>query len=439
MTGHSEPPRVIWSASQRHGALALLCLVGIFNMMDRQIMAILLEPIRKEFGASDTQMGLLTGTTFALFYVAASFPLARAADRYRRGRLLGVVLGFWSLMTLLGGLATSFTTLLLTRIGVAVGEAGSSPASFAMIPDLYPLRNRAKAMSLYMASLSVGTGVAVMVGGWLAENFGWRMALIAAGAPGMLLAVLIWFALAEPPRGMSDPLPAERADTRYGFVDTLRVLWASPTFVCCLLLVSFGALTGYGVMTWGATFLMRVHGLSPAETGLIFGSVSMLALVAGQIFTGVVADWAGRRDIRAYLWCAAAVCALALPFGLLFVLAGQWWLAMVGFALHAFFLGSHSMCAYTISQSVLPPRTRGTASMIISLGATIFGFGFAPLIVGVSNDLLEPIHGVFAIRYSIVIILAFLLVCVISALAGTIWVRREYATLNQLNQQGERT
>ncbi len=432
MTGNPEAASVIWSPAQRHGALALLCLVGVFNMMDRQIMAILLEPIRKEFGASDTQMGLLTGTAFALFYVAASIPLARAADRFQRGRLLGVVLGFWSVMTLLGGVATSFTTLLLTRIGVAVGEAGSSPASFAMVPDLYPLRHRAKAMSIYIASMSVGSGVAVVLGGWLAENFGWRMALVAAGAPGILLAVLIWFALAEPPRGMSDPLPATRADARYGFLETLQILRRSPTFLCCMTLVSFGAVTGYGVMTWGATFLMRVHGLSPAETGFIFGSVSMLALVAGQIFTGVVADWAGRRDIRAYLWCAAAGCALALPFGLVFVLAGQWWLAMAGFGLHAFFLGSHSMCAYTISQSVLPPRTRGTASMIISLGATIFGFGFAPLIVGVSNDLLEPIHGAFAIRYSIMIILAFLLVCVLAALLGTIWVRREYATLNQV-------
>lgn len=434
MTGNPEAVRITWSPAQRHGALALLCLVGMFNMMDRQIMAILLEPIRKEFGASDTQMGLLTGTTFALFYVAASFPLARAADRYRRGRLLGAVLGFWSLMTLLGGLATSFTTLLLTRIGVAVGEAGSSPASFAMVPDLYPLRHRAKAMSLYMASMSVGTGVSVLVGGWLAQEFGWRVALIAAGAPGILLAILIWFALAEPPRGMSDPLPAEAADTRYGLMETLRVLWASPTFLCCVTLVSFGAVTGYGIMTWGATFLMRVHGLSPAETGLIFGTTSMAALVAGQIFTGMVADWAGRRDIRAYLWCAAAACALALPFGLLFVLAGQWWMAMIGFGLHAFFLGSHSMCAYTISQSVLPPRTRGTASMIISLWSTIFGFGFAPLIVGVSNDALAPTYGDLSIRYSIIIILAFLLVCVIAALLGTIWVKREY---EKLNQQGE--
>ena len=199
MTGNPEAVRIMWSPAQRHGALALLCLVGMFNMMDRQIMAILLEPIRKEFGASDTQMGLLTGTTFALFYVAASFPLARAADRYQRGKLLGAVLGFWSLMTLLGGLATSFTTLLLTRIGVAVGEAGSSPASFAMVPDLYPLRHRAKAMSLYMASMSVGTGVSVLVGGWLAQHHG-NVSVFVFG----LVLVALWLLVAA---GMKAPAP----------------------------------------------------------------------------------------------------------------------------------------------------------------------------------------------------------------------------------------
>jgi MFS family permease len=240
---------------------------------------------------------------------------------------------------------------------------------------------------------------------------------------------------------MSDPLPADRADTRFGFVETLRVLWASRTFRCCALLVAFGSVPGYGMMVWGATFLMRVHGLSPAETGFIFGTVSMTALVVGQLFAGIVADWAGRRDIRAYLWCAAAGCGIALPFGLLFVGADSLWLAMIGFALQSFFLGSHSMCAYTISQSVVPPRTRGTASMIISLGATILGFGVAPLIIGISNDWLEPLHGVFSIRYSLVIVLSFLVLSVISSLVGTIWVRSEYDALHQapVDSEGEQS
>jgi MFS family permease len=422
--------RLIWTGPQRHYALALLCLVAIFNLMDRQIMAILLEPIRKEFGASDTQMGLLTGTVFAAFYALASIPLARAADRYPRGMVIGAVLGFWSVMTMLGGLAASFTMLVLTRIGVALGEAGSSPASYAMVADLYPLRNRAKALSFYVGASSVGMGSAVLLGGWLAENFGWRTALVAVGLPGILLALVVWFTLYEPRRGMSDPLPADLADTHYSFGEALKVLWASRTYRCCVLIMGFGGAAGFGVLTWGPTFLMRVHGLSATQTGAVFGAVSIGSLVLGQLATGVIADWAGRRDLRAYMWCAAAGSALAIPCGLLFVAAGDWRLAMIGFGLQAFFQGSHSMCAFAIGQSVVPPRTRGTASMIATLASTLFGMGLAPLFIGVSNDLLAPIYGLTSIRYSLGAMLIFPGLLAVVALLAAIWVRDDYARLN---------
>lgn len=429
--------RLIWTGPQRHFALSLLCLVAIFNLMDRQIMAILLEPIRKEFGASDTQMGLLTGTVFASFYLIASIPLARAADRFPRGMVIGAVLGFWSVMTMLGGLAASFTMLVLTRIGVALGEAGSSPASYAMVADLYPLKNRGKALSLYVGASSVGMGGAVILGGWLAQNFGWRTALIAVGLPGILLALVVWFFLYEPRRGMSDPLPADLADTHYSFGEALKALWASRTYRCCVLIMGFGGAAGFGVLTWGPTFLIRVHGLSTAETGAIFGIVSIVSLVAGQLATGLIADWAGGRDIRAYMWCAAAGSALAVPFGLLFVVAGDWRFAMVGFALQSFCQGSHSLCAFAIGQSVVPPRTRGTASMIATLASTLFGMGLAPLIVGISNDALAPTFGDHAIRYSLAVMLIFPALLAVTAMLATIWLRGDYAALNQMGGEDD--
>ncbi len=421
-----------WTAAQRHGAMLLVCLVAVFNLVDRQIMTILLEPIKIEFGASDTSMGMLTGGIFAFFYAVASIPLARLADRFPRKAVIGGSLAVWSVLTSLGGLSTSFAQLALTRLGVAVGEAGSASPTYSILADLYELKHRAKAFSCYSAATSIGIGGAVVVGGWLVDEIGWRMTLVAVGAPGVLLSVIILLVLREPTRGMADNLAEAEADHLYGFGETIRHLFTIRTFPYIMAICGLGGTAGYGLLMWGPTFLIRTHGMSPGDVGTYFGTVSILALVLGQLTTGVVLDIAARRDLRAYMWFAATGLLLAIPFGLIFTLAESWWVSIIGYGILSFLISPHNMCGTVIAQTLAPPRMRATAAMILGLGTALLGTGFGPLFVGVVNDLLIPRFGPLAIRYSLSIVLLFFSLSAVSALIAARFVRTDHARLMAL-------
>ena len=420
---------VQWTTGRRSVAMALLCAVGLFNLVDRQVMTILLEPIKKEFGASDTEMGLLTGSVFALCYGFASVPLARLADKYPRSLVICFSLGAWSLLTACGGLAGSFLQLAGTRMGVAIGEAGSGPATYSIMADLFSLRNRAKAFAAYAVATSIGIGAAVMVGGWLVGAVGWRMTLFAMGLPGLILSLLIFFLLRDPVRGMADPHPAPEEDQSYQFVEVLGYLWRVPSYRYAVLVAGFAGCTGYGLLFWGPTFMMRTHGLSSTQAGVYFGSVSIFALVLGQIVTSTLLDIAARHDMRAYMWFAAAGCATAIPFGLVFTLSADWRIALAGFGLLSFCISTNNLGAVIIGQTLVPPRMRATSSMILSLATLIFGSGVAPLLIGGTNDILRPYWGDLAIRYSLSLALVFLALATVAALAAARTIRADYAQL----------
>lgn len=405
--------------------MALLCLVGTFNLIDRQVITILLEPIRREFGASDTVMGLMTGSAFALLYGLASIPLARMADRYPRRLVIAACLGLWSLLTMAGGLAGSILILAATRLGVAIGESGSGPATYSVMADLYGRHSRAKAFAAYAGSTSIGIGMAVIVGGWLNDAIGWRLTLVAVGAPGLVLALLVLFAFKEPARGMGDDNASAGADQSYSFGETLRYLWYLRPFRYGVLVAGFGGATGYGMLFWGPTFLIRVHGLAPAQAGLYFGATSIAALVIGQIVSGILMDIAARKDLRAYMWFAAGGCLLAVPFGLLFTFASDWRIAIMGFGLLSFFISSHNMGSVVIAQTMTPPRMRATATMIVSLATLLFGSGIAPVVIGAVSDLLKGTEGDLAIRYSVSSALGFLLFASLSAVIAARWLRAD--------------
>ncbi len=403
--------------------MALLCSVGAFNLIDRQVITILLEPIRREFGASDTVMGLMTGSAFALLYGLASIPLARMADRYPRRLVIAACLGLWSLLTMAGGLAGSILILAATRLGVAIGESGSGPATYSVMADLYGRHSRAKAFAAYAGSTSIGIGMAVIVGGLLNDTIGWRLTLVAVGAPGLLLALLVLFVFKEPARGMGDDNASAGADQSYSFGETLRYLWDLRPFRYGVLVAGFGGATGYGMLFWGPTFLIRVHGLAPAQAGLYFGATSIAALVIGQIVSGILMDIAARKDQRAYMWFAAGGCLLAVPFGLLFTFASDWRIAIMGFGLLSFFISSHNMGSVVIAQTMTPPRMRATATMIVSLATLLFGSGIAPVVIGAVSDLLKGTEGDLAIRYSVSSALGFLLFASVSAMIAARWLR----------------
>jgi MFS family permease len=392
-----------WSSTRRVYILLLICVVQAFNLVDRQIITILIEPIKAEFGASDTAMGLLTGLVFAGFYSAASIPIARAADLTPRRTVIALSLAFWSLMTSLGAFAQSFWQLALTRVGVAVGEAGAGPASYSMVGDLFPLRNRASAMALMAAFGSVGIGFGVFLGGWLQETFDWRTAFLLVGTPGILLAVLMRLTVREPPRGLSDP--SRSSDEIPTYRQTLRTLWGLKSYRYVVLALAGCSITGYATHGWGPTFFIRVHGLTPTETGVMYGATTAGALIIGNIASGLLSDFAGRHDIRWYMWIAAAGSFLTAPFGLLFVFAPTPGLAAAGLFFQLVMVTLHIPPAQAMMQTLAPLRMRATASVMGSLTQAVVGIGIAPLLIGALNDLFAPQAGREAVRYSLALMM----------------------------------
>ena len=338
-TEPSAAPRVSWGRLQRNYVLLILCLSAAFSAIDRQIINVVLQPIKEEFHASDTAMGLLTGLIFAGFYAAGSIPIARLSDRYPRKLVLTLCLGFWSVMTSVGGIAQNFWQLAASRVGVAVAEAGAVPASHSMIADLYRRNFRATAIAVLSAASSVGIGLGVYLGGTLSEAFGWRVSFMLVGLPGLLLAGVMFLTVREPPRGMSD----DKVDTSVApnFGRAMKVLMAIPSYPWLVLTVGLAGFTGYGFLGWGPTFLIRVHHMSPTNVGVWFGGAVASSLVIGNLLGGLLGDALGKRDIRAYLWVGGAGPLLSIPAALVFVTASDWRVAIVGLFAFTLLLTTH--------------------------------------------------------------------------------------------------
>ena len=393
-----------WGSARRAFVLTLLCIVAAVNLADRQLITILLTPIKREFHVSDTSMGLLTGMAFAAVYVTAALPIAYWSDRGSRRKIIAASTGIWSLMTMLCGLTQSFAQLAIARMGVAFGEAGCNPPSHSIIADLYSRRNRAKAIGFYNASASVGVGLGLFAGGALIAHFGWRMVFVLVGAPGLLLGLFIRLAVPEPPRGLSDPyLMMEPA---LPLLETLRWLGRLRAFRLLALSAMTCAIVNYGVQSWAATFFLRVHGVAASEIGAKLGTASAIGLLAGTISSGIVADQLSRKDLRWHMRIAAAGMVLAIPFGVAFVLTSNRNLAFTMYGLAIGLLSVWATPIHALTQTVAKPRMRALAAAIVSLFLNVLGYGLGPLMVGILNDRLQPRFGNESIRYSLLILLA---------------------------------
>ena len=262
----SKPQSRITTAPwYRWYALGILVLVFTSSHVDRQIMGILLEPIKHDLGASDTQMGFLIGLTFALFYATLGMPIAMLADRGNRRNIIALAITIWSGMTAVCGFAQSFLQLVVARIGVGIGEAGSSPPSHSMISDMFPLKQRGTAMGIYAIGVNLGLLIAYLAGGWMSENWGWRTTFIVVGLPGLAIALLVRFTVAEPERGGSDQLdglaPKAQAPAP-PFLSVVKYMWSTPATRHAVFGSSLAGFVGYGMVLWLPAFFVRSHGLS---------------------------------------------------------------------------------------------------------------------------------------------------------------------------------
>ncbi|MBK81967.1 MAG: MFS transporter [Gammaproteobacteria bacterium] len=383
--------------------LTMLVIVYVFNFLDRQIVTILAEPIKVDLGLSDTQIGLMTGLAFAVFYTVLGIPLARLADRANRVSIISAALVVWSGMTALCGMAQNFGQMLAARIGVGVGEAGCSPPAHSLIADYFPPEKRASALSIYALGIPIGSILGLLAGGWIAEFYGWRMAFYLVGLPGILLAVLVKLTIREPIRGMSDPTAASGDYQQPPLGSTIRLLVRNRTM---LHLAMGGALTsfvGYGLGQWMPAFFIRTHGLGVAETATYFGLVLGVASAAGTFLGGAIADRLAGWDKRIYAWLPAAGVLVAFPFFVVALMLNQPYVAIAIMItpqlLNSLWLGP----AFGTIQNLAPMRMRALASAVLLFILNIIGLGFGPFLVGVTSDLLVGVAGDESLRYAILI------------------------------------
>lgn len=377
--------------------LTLLTAVSFFNYLDRMVIAVLVEPIKRELHLSDAQMGLVTGFAFALLYATLGLPLARVADRGSRVTLVSVCLALWSAMTAVTGLVRNFAELFLARMGVGVGEAGCVPASHSLLGDLYPRERRAFAISVFQAGGTLGQSVGLALAGIVAQFWGWRMALMAVGLIGIPLALLIFTTVREPMRGQEHGEGSGEQMKR-----TVLALVSRPPVVHIVMGIGVAAFGSYGIVQWLPAFFVRSHGLSLAQTGLYIGTTGTIGGVLGTLAGGYALTRLGQRDGRWELWWPMLVFALFpivfLPSFLVSDIRLVWLLQVA-----AFFVGaSGGGVALSAVQTYVEPYRRATAVAIILLASSLLGLGLGPVAVGVISDLLAPSFGTESLRYALI-------------------------------------
>jgi MFS family permease len=390
--------------------LVVLTMVYTLNFVDRNLLNVIGQPIIKEFGLSDSEYGFLNGPPFAIFYAVMGIPIAMAADRFNRVFIVALCIALWSVMAALCGLATSFLFLLIARIGVAVGEAGGTPPANSIIGDYFKAKSRANALAIYAMGVTIGGALSNYFGGPIARNLngpavekifkgfgwdwavnatdwsqieGWRVAFVAIGAPGVLIALLLLLTVREPPRGYSDP-PGVQKVQRASILETLKELGPKPTFWTMAMGASLVALVGYGLVGFQAPMTQRLHGVDAGTFAIqfggplaIFSAMGTFARVSHRFPTAVAIV----PVIGMLLAMPLYIFAYYLPTEQLYSVGRPMW--CIGAFCHYMYLGSQ----YTIGQGVASQRGRASAIAIMLLMIALIGNGLGPQIVGWMSDM----------------------------------------------------
>jgi MFS family permease len=388
--------------------LVALTVCYIVNVMDRsQILAASLQAIKKEFGATDFQLGMLSGIPFALFYSILGIPIAALADRWNRVSVLALSVGLWSGMTALCGMAVNFPMLFAARVGTAIGEAGGSPPSHSLISDYFPKSWRGTAFSVYALAVPIGTALGAFMGGWGNQNLGWRNTFIVVGLPGLLLALAVRLSVREPPRGMADGLSAQRAAAMRapGLSEVLSYLWARRSFRHLSLAAALHSVVWYSSGAFNNAFLQRSHGLSSYEAGVWISTLSLPAGV-GTFLGGFACDHLSTRfnDRRWYLWVPGIATILCVPFQFLAYLSPALNTTLVSFVGLMFMAAVFFGPSFAMTQSLATVRMRSVATSLLLFIQTLIGNGLGPSTTGFISDWLRPSMQGDSLRYALVII-----------------------------------
>lgn len=403
--------------------LAMLVLVYTFNFIDRQIIGILAVPIKEDLGLSDSELGLMGGLAFALFYTALGIPIAWAADRFSRTWIMTIALTLWSAMTAVCGLATNFWQLFLARLGVGVGEAGGVAPAYSLISDYFPPHQRARALAIYSFGIPVGSAIGIVFGGIIASQIDWRTAFFIVGLAGVAIAPLFRMVMVEPIRGGHDGSEGAAAAS---LGDVLALLIKKPSFWIMSLGAASASMMGYGLFFWLPSFLVRSHGLTLLDASLFYGAILLVGGVIGIWLGGVLADRAGEKSKAAYARIPAFAFLATIPFYLAGILSPSLALAfavlIMPTALGLVWLGP----ILSAIQHLVPANMRATASAIFLFINNLVGIGAGTALLGLLSDALNARFGADALRYSILAGTGFYVVAALLFLTAAPRLAREW-------------
>lgn len=383
-------------------ALVMLTIVYAFNFIDRQILVILQEPIKNDMGLSDAQLGLLSGFSFALVYITAGIPIAYWADRMNRRNIITAALAVWSGMTALSGLAQNYSQLLLARIGVGIGEAGGSPPAHAMISDYYPPERRGTALAIYSTGVHIGILMGFLLGGFISQAFGWRAAFMVVGIPGVLFAIVFWLTVKEPRRGRWET--AAEAAYKPDLKETIARLRSYRSFWYLAAATGLMSFAGYGNGNFAPSFLIRSHGLSVAEVGIVLAIFGGGAGLLGTFLGGYISDRLAVKDKRWYLWCPAIAGIIAFPLGFPYLLLENTTLAVGFMFFTTMAVNTYLGPCLAVSHTLVPPAMRALTSAVLFFVLNLIGLGLGPLTAGLLSDYLTGIYGSDGLRYAMLIV-----------------------------------
>ena len=398
----------------------LLFLVNAANYGQRMIIAILLPAIKTDLGLSDQQLGILMGGGFALFFAIAGVPLARFADRTVRRTFLAGAAVFWSSATALFGMTQTFVQMLAARVALGVGESACIPVSHSLLTDYVAHQNRPFALGVHSTGGVMGVTLSLIVGGYLASIFGWRVTMLLMAIPGFVLAILIMTTLREPTRhGVS------AATAQVPLRTVIRHLLSLKSYLLLLVAICFSLLVEFGLNQWLPSYYVRQFGLSMTEVGYRYGVAVAIGGIPGSILGGLLANRLLRADVRWLVWLPAAAYAIALPVGLSMLLATSAQTALTLNALYAFAVFATNGAFWTACFISVPTMMRATTSAITLLVGGVCGIALGPVLVGAISDALVGQSGGQSLQSSLVVVECLALVVVVTLLRAARYLQRE--------------
>ena len=399
-------------ANHKWYVLALLFVTYIFNIVDRHIINILLEPIKIDLALSDAQAGFLAGFAFAIFYTVMGVPIAVLADRFNRAKLIALCVALWTVMTAMTGAASNFVSMAVARMGVGVGEAGLTPSANSLIGDVFKPNERGRAIGIYHSAVPIGSMIAAFLGGTLGSYVGWRMTFIILGVAGLLVAALVRITLIEPPRGYLDDVSSTPEKEQYSVIETATYLFRLKScryFMAAVALVGF---VGNAINTWTPAFFMRTHEMNLMDMAIVVGTIGGIGGAIGMVAGGLVADYYGSRDARSYMRIPAIALLTTLPLYSGVYLASEPWMAS-GMLIAPVITGAIIFPPIiTLLQKLVKNNMRAVAVAILLLVLHLVGMGLGPLVVGLISDLLQPIYGTNSLRFALLSVMPINLLAV---------------------------